>query len=164
HVVDVPLAVVVVGAGHPTGVFDRQQFAGGVEPPLGLVLGGVPVAAGDAHQGAEVLRRLEGACFLAFGEHPVVARAGDPQHAVAVKVTGTCSLPSKVSRTVTDCTAQGNRPSACSSMMGCTSTVSELYTSAGLPPTSVPGLRSKSSAWLRRRPPVFSATCASPTL
>src|SRR5262249_8413660 len=33
------------------------------------------------------------------------------------------------------------------SMMGCTETVAELYTRAGLPPTEVPGLRSKSSGW-----------------
>ncbi len=41
--------------------------------------------------------------------------------------------------------------------------VAELYNSAGEPPTSVPSLRSKSSAWLRRSPPVFRSTVASPT-
>src|SRR5207244_4372991 len=40
------------------------------------------------------------------------------------------------------------------SMIGRGETRSELYTSAGLPPIDVLGLRSKSSGWMTRKPPV----------
>src|SRR5262249_44208317 len=72
--------------------------------------------------------------------------ASVPQVKETLAVTGTAGRPPVTANWTT----------------GRASVVAELYTRLGLPPTSVPGLRSKSSGCASRTPPVARATLSWP--